>query len=274
MRLALAQVVTGYEAEDNLKIVAEQARKAADAGADLVQFPEATMRAFGYPLTDVAEPLDGPWANGVRKVAEDTGIVVVAGMFEPGRDSSGGRDGERQRVRNTLIATGRGVDTSYTKIHLFDAFGFAESDTVEPGEEPITFDLAGTTVGLTICYDLRFPKLYAESARAGASVILASASWGAGKGKVAQWDLLARARALDSTSFVSACGQADPSTIGVELRGAAPIGVGHSLVAGPTGETIDSLGAEPGLLVVDIDPTEVDGVRAKIPVLQNARLGY
>lgn len=271
MRLALAQVVTGYEAEENLKIVAEQARKAADAGADLVQLPEATMRAFGHPLIDVAEPLDGPWATAVRKIAEDTGIVVVAGMFEPGRDAD---STDRQRVRNTLIATGRGVDTSYTKIHLFDAFGFAESDTVEPGEHPVTFDLAGTTVGLSICYDLRFPKLYAESARQGASVILASASWGAGQGKIAQWELLARARALDSTSFVSACGQADPSTLGIEPRGAAPLGIGHSQVVGPTGEVIDSLGAEQGLLVVDIDPGEVDEVRKKIPVLANARLGY
>lgn len=270
MRLALAQIVTGYEADENLKIVAEQARKAADAGADLVQLPEATMRAFGYPLADVAEPLDGPWATAVRKIAEDTGIVVVAGMFEPGR----GSDADRKRVRNTLIATGRGVDTSYTKIHLFDAFGFAESDTVEPGEEPVTFELAGTTVGLSICYDLRFPKLYADSARRGASVILASASWGAGPGKLAQWELLARARALDCTSFISACGQADPSTIGIELRGAAPLGIGHSQVVGPTGDVIDSLGAEQGLLVVDIDPGEIEEVRKKLPVLENARLGY
>lgn len=270
MRLALAQVLTGFDAEENLKIVADQTRRAADAGADIVQFPEATMRAFGYPLTDVAQTLDGPWANSIRSLAEEAGIVVVAGMFEPGR----GGDAEQPRVRNTLIATGRGVDTSYTKIHLFDAFGFAESDTVEPGDGPVTFTVGGTTVGLSICYDLRFPKLYAESARAGASLILASASWGAGPGKVSQWELLSRARALDSTSFLAACGQADPSTAGVELRGAAPIGTGHSLVAGPTGEVIDSLGAEEGLLVVDIDPGEVEEVRKKIPVLTNARLGY
>ena len=103
---------------------------------------------------------------------------------------------------------------SYDKIHLFDAFGFAESDTVAPGDEPVTIEVDGLTVGLATCYDLRFPGLFQLLADRGATLVVVPASWGAGPGKREQWDLLVRARALDSTTFVAACGQADPTTVG------------------------------------------------------------
>src|SRR3954465_3690684 len=101
MRIALAQIRSGTEPEANLKLVEDYTRRAADAGAAMVLFPEATMCRFGVSLKPVAEPLDGPWATGVRTVAERSGIVVVAGMFCPSDDG---------RVTNTLVATGPGVD--------------------------------------------------------------------------------------------------------------------------------------------------------------------
>jgi predicted amidohydrolase len=97
------------------------------------------------------------------------------------------------------------------------------------------------------------------------------ASWGAGEGKAEQWDLLVRARALDSTTFVVACGQGDPETIGAGPAGAAPTGIGHSAVVTPLGTALVSLGGKPELAVVDIDPASVDSVRATLPVLANAR---
>ncbi len=115
-----------------------------------------------------------PWAGSVRGIARDLGITVVAGMFTPGQDG---------RVRNTLLVTGPGVETSYDKIHLFDAFGFAESDTVDAGTAPVTFEVDGTTFGLATCYDVRFPALFTANARAGAQVNIVCASWGAGEGK-------------------------------------------------------------------------------------------
>jgi predicted amidohydrolase len=102
---------------------------------------------------DIAEPLDGPWASKVRSIADELQLVIVAGMFTPGTPADSGA----RRVRNTLLATGPGVEASYHKIHLFDAFGFAESDTVEAGTEPVTFDAGGVTFGLATCYDIRFP---------------------------------------------------------------------------------------------------------------------
>src|ERR1700755_3316050 len=147
MRIALAQIQSGTDPTANLAVVEDYAQRAADAGASLVLFPEATMCRFGVPLAPVAEPLDGPWASGVRAIAQRAGIVVVAGMFVPADDG---------RVTNTLIARGPGVEAHYDKIHLYDAFGFAESNTVAPGHEPVLITVDGVTVGLTLCYAVRF----------------------------------------------------------------------------------------------------------------------
>lgn len=262
MRIALAQILSGTDPAANLRLVREYAQRAADAGAGLVVFPEATMCRFGVPLGPVAEPVDGPWADGVREIAADAGITVVAGMFVPSGDG---------RVTNTLIAVGPGrpnePDARYDKIHLYDAFGFAESRTVAPGRQPVVIEIDSVPVGLTLCYDIRFPALYTELADRGAQLIVVCASWGAGPGKLDQWTLLARARALDSTSFVIAAGQADPGDI---LGGStAPTGVGGSLVASPLGEVVASAGSQPELVVADIDLEEVAKARDSIGVLRN-----
>jgi predicted amidohydrolase len=262
MRLAVAQIISSADLEANLELIREYATEAKAAGAELVVFPEAAMRAFGHSLRDIAEPLDGPWAEKVRALASELGIAIVVGMFTPGKDG---------RVRNTLLVTGAGVETSYDKVHLFDAFGFQESRTVDAGTDPVTFEVNGTVFGLATCYDVRFPALFTANARAGAQVNIICASWGAGEGKAEQWDLLVRARALDSTSFVVACGQGDPETVGAGPAGAAPTGIGHSAVITPLGAAIVALGGKPELAVVDIDPSAVDEVRTKLPVLANAR---
>ena len=261
MRIALAQIQSGTEPEANLKLVEDYTRRAADAGAGLVLFPEATMCRFGVPLSEIAQPLDGSWADGVRRIAASAGVTVIAGMFVPADDG---------RVTNTLIATGPGVDAHYDKIYLYDAFGFTESRTVAPGHEPVTIKVAGdsgpVTVGLSLCYDVRFPELYVELARRGAQLITVHASWGTGPGKLEQWTLLARARALDTGSFVGAVGQAYP---GDEIAALGPTGVGGSVVASPLGEIIESAGPDPSLLVTDVDPDAVQSVRDTIAVLRN-----
>lgn len=257
MRIALAQIASGAEPAANLKLVADQTRRAADSGAVLVVFPEATMRRFGLPLAPIAEPLDGPWADGVREIAASTRTTVVAGMFCPSGDG---------RVTNTLIAVGPGTDTHYDKIYLYDAFNFAESRHVAPGRQPVTITLDGVEVGLTTCYDIRFPELYVELANRGAKLTTVSASWGAGPGKLEQWTLLARARALDTAGIVVAVDQAYP---GDEISRAGPTGVGGSLVASPYGAVVASAGTQPELLVCDVDVATVDTARATLGVLRN-----
>lgn len=261
MRIALAQINSGTDPATNLGLVEDFTRRAAEAGARVVLFPEATMCRFGVPLGPIAEPLDGPWASGVRAIADRFGVVVVAGMFCPAREHDGAG-----RVTNTLIATGRGVDEHYHKIHLYDAFGFTESRTVAPGYKPSMITVDGVRVGLTTCYDIRFPELFVELADRGASVVTVHASWGSGPGKLEQWTLLTRARALDSACIVAAVGQAYP---GDEVAAVGPTGVGGSLVAAPTGEVVAEAGADPQLLVVDVDLDTVSDARDTIAVLRN-----
>jgi predicted amidohydrolase len=263
MRIALAQIKSDTEPTANLGLVEDYTRRAADAGARLVLFPEATMCRFGVPLAPIAEPLDGSWASAVRAIAERAGVVVVAGMFVPADDG---------RVTNTLIATGPGVDTHYDKIYLYDAFGFAESKTVAPGHEPVTITVDGIVVGLTLCYDIRFPELYVELAQRGAQLITVHASWGTGPGKLEQWTLLARARAIDTTGIVAAVGQAYP---GDEIAAVGPTGVGGSVVATALGEVQASAGAEPQLLITDIDLDAAQKARETIAVFHNrSRVTY
>jgi predicted amidohydrolase len=254
VRVALSQITSSPVPSDNLELVSGQVKAAAAEGASVVVFPEATMACFGTSLGPLAEQLDGPWASGVRDIATAHDVLVVAGMFTPSPDG---------RVFNTLLATGRDQHVGYDKIHLYDAFGFQESRTVAPGDELVVLD----DIGVATCYDIRFPSVFTGLADKGASVILLGASWGAGPGKVEQWELLVRARALDSTCFVVACGQADP---GVPTK--APTGVGHSLVAAPDGSVMASAGADPELLVVDLDLALVEQTRKNIPVLANRRL--
>lgn len=275
MRIAAAQILSGRDPQDNLRKVRERVAEAAGRGARLVVFPEATMRAFGAGrLDEIAEPVDGPWATAVAEVAREYGVVVVVGMFTPGEGGS---------VRNTLLVTGPAGDGAggagedlhlgYDKIHLFDAFGFAESDTVEPGDTTRVVTIDGVGIGLSVCYDIRFPGQYRRLAADGARLTLCSASWGSGPGKVDQWRLLAGARALDATTFLLAVDQADPEVEGVEVKNGAPTGIGHSLLVGPDGTVREEIAAQgSGLLVVEIDDDEVSRIRKAVPVLANGRV--
>lgn len=253
LRVAAAQLSSGREKEDNLAAALVAIDEAADAGATLVVLPEATMVSFDTSLLPYAETLDGPFAQSLRSAAESREITVVAGMFEPSGDG---------RVYNTLLATGRGVEAAYRKIHLYDAFGSRESETVAPGHELVDIEVDGVRVGLATCYDLRFPDHFTELARRGAEVFAVPASWGDGPGKQEQWDLLTRARAADGQAFVVAAGQAWRRE---SVRG--PLGVGRSVVVDPTGTVRARLGGRPELLVTDIDTELVKQTRRSVPIL-------
>jgi deaminated glutathione amidase len=263
VRIALCQITSTSVPSDNLALIRDAVARAAAGGASVAVFPEASMACFGTPLGPLAEPVDGPWATAVAAIAAEHEMLVVAGMFAPAPDG---------RVYNTLLATGRGQHLGYHKIHLFDAFGFAESKTVAPGTDLALVTLDEVTLGLATCYDVRFPELFTRLADRGATVMLMGASWGAGPGKREQWELLVRARALDSTSWLVASGQADPAASGIEAHPKAPTGIGYSTVVSPSGEVVAQLGAGPDVLVVDLDLALVDKTRESIPVLANRQL--
>lgn len=263
MRVAVAQIVSSTDKAANLALVERHTRQAAEAGAALVVFPEATMASFATSSRRAAEPLDGPWATRVREIAAGAGIGIIAGMFE----TSG-----HEQPYNTLLATGPGVvEAAYRKLHMYDAWGFTESDHILPGASPVTVDFAGVRLGLATCYDVRFPALFQHYGRDGADVVVLPASWAGGPGKADQFVTLCRARAMDSTCFVVAAAQADPSTVGAEVKPGSPTGVGHSVVVDPYGKTLAEAGEGPELLVVDLDVALVEKARKQVPVLINAR---
>ena len=262
MRIGMAQLSAGTDPDANLRLVAAAVEQAAAQGAEVLVCPEATMCRFGVPLGPVAQPIDGPWANAVVELAQANRMTIIAGMFTPG---------DSDRIVNTvLVAQPDGTRTGYHKIHLYDAFGFRESDTVAPGETAVVVEVNGVKIGLATCYDIRFPALFTALAAHGAEVIVVPASWGAGPGKVAQWQVLATARALDAAAFVVAVGQAEP-TDEKARRSSAPTGVGHSQISDPFGSVVASYGGEERIDVHDIDLEVVPRAREALGVLANQR---
>ncbi|MBM7051549.1 carbon-nitrogen hydrolase family protein [Rothia sp. ZJ932] len=267
MRVALAQISSTRDVSRNIELVRQRVAQAVEYEADLVVFPEAAMLSFDGALPELTQQWHLKWEEALREIAREYGVAVAAGGFAPAGE----------RVRNQLcFVTPEGEESVYTKIHLFDAFGFAESDTVEAGEELVTGNCKGITVGLSVCYDVRFPKLFAEYSRQGAQVQIVSASWGAGETKVEQWRALTTARALDSNSFVVAVGQSHPITADQEFdpESKAPLGVGRSRVIDPFGRELVELGESPALRLVELDLDAVEKAKEELPVLENAKLGY
>lgn len=253
LRVAACQLSAGADPHDNLRVATAAVARAADAGARLVVLPEATMARFGTRLADVAQPLDGPFADGLRAAAARHGVTVVAGLFEPADDG---------RVHNTLLLTGPGGEVTYRKIHLYDAFGSRESDTVAPGSTLVTARVDRVLVGLATCYDVRFADQFTALGRAGAQVVVLPASWGEGPGKAEQWDLLVRSRAMDAQAWLLACDQAWSPP-----QGADPLGIGRSALIDPLGGVRGRLGHEPGVLTGEVDTALVEQVRARVPIL-------
>lgn len=272
MKIALAQISSGSDKMDNLGLVRTAVAQAADKGAQLVIFPEATMQGFGTGRLDTAaETINGPFSTALCELAAQHRIGIVAGVFYTA-DEIQQDEKTIRRVSNVALAalpTSEGavddvVLARYEKIHTFDAFGFKESATVRPGEQLVTFEYQGICFGLALCYDIRFPELFRQLARLGAQAVILPASWGTGDGKLAQWELLTQARALDSGSYILACDQA---TAQDERAAGAPTGLGASAVIDPWGTRIACAGCNSELLFADIDIAEVAVARKAIGVL-------
>jgi predicted amidohydrolase len=252
-----ADVAANHAAADRL------VRQAVAEGARLIVLPE-TWNFMGGPSQVLAgaETLSGPSLELARTWARTFGITVVAG-------SIGERVPGRERVRNTSAVIGPAGEISaiYRKLHLFDVDiggrSYRESDTTEPGEEICVAEVGPLRLGMSVCYDLRFPELYRRLVELGATAVAVPSAFTARTGRD-HWEVLLRARAIEDQVFVLAADQTGGHPDGSESYG-------HSMILGPWGEVLAAAPAGEGIAVADLDLAELARVRAALPALTHRR---
>jgi deaminated glutathione amidase len=257
VRVALVQLAAGLDPAENLATVTRLVGRAALDRPDLVVLPEAVMHDFGppdTPLGPVAEALDGRFVDHLCGLARTHGAAVVAGMFERSQDPD--------RPYNTLVAVGPEGDVvaTYRKAHLYDSFGYRESDRLTAGDaEAVVTDVGGVRVGLMTCYDLRFPEQARALVDGGADVLLVPAAWVAGPLKEDHWSTLLRARAIENTAYVAAAAQCGRAYCG------------RSALVDPMGVAVAALGEAEGVVVGEVVPQRLAATRDRNPALRHRR---
>ena len=264
-RVGLIQMRSGRTPQANADAAVKLIGEAKDGGADYVLTPEVTniMESSREKLftTIVAEEND-PTLAIFRDLARTLGIYVHVGSLAVKIAP------EKAANRSFLIDRKGNIVARYDKIHMFDVDltggeSYRESRSYRPGEMAVVSDLPWGRLGLTICYDLRFPALYRALAEAGASFLAIPSAFTKQTGE-AHWHVLMRARAIENGSFVFAAAQGGLHEHGRET-------FGHSLVVDPWGRVIAEGGIEPGVILAEIDPAEVSAARSRVPSLQHGR---
>jgi len=268
MRIALAQLdVTAGDVSENVDRAATAVADAATRGADLVVLPELfTVGFFAFEsYARVAEGLDGPTFERLAGLAADHGVGLLAGSHVEDLEASADAGVEvpaAEGLANTCVFYDRDGRRRavYRKHHLF-GYESAEARLLTPGERLSTVPFEGFTIGMSTCYDLRFPELYRRLADRGATLVCVPSAWP--YPRVEHWETLARARAVENLSYVAATNGA------AEFADATLLG--RSTVYDPWGTTIASAGDDPTLVVADIDPDRVASVREEFPALRDRR---
>lgn len=266
VRVALIQTRTPATHAAALAHVAPLVREAAGQGARLIVTPEGTNvlqrdREVLLPMLCTLD--DDPVVQGLRALAAELSVEILVGSALVKREGGGAAN------RSVLIGTDGAVRATYDKIHMFDVDlpsgeRARESEAYTPGERAVVAPTTLGPTGLTICYDVRFPALYRALAVAGAEVMMVPAAFTRSTG-AAHWEVLLRARAIETGAFVLA-----PAQGGFHEDGRGTYG--HSLAISPWGEVLGALAHdEPGVLVVDLDLAAAGRARAAIPALANAR---
>lgn len=266
LRVGLLQLQPTRDVASNLKIILKALQEAGESSPDLVVIPEnALCIGSNQIMRDAAVHINGPEINAIRQAAKNIGAVVVVGGFKQRSD--------RDLLQNTLlvIAADGTIQGSYDKVHLFNAVvngtTFRASDVESAGDCLVIANIKGVKVGLSICFDIRFPEMYRQMARAGAQVLLVPAAFTRTTGK-AHWEVLVRARAIENQSYVVASAtiaSEDAVETGFETYG-------HAMIAGPWGDVLADLGeVSNAVKVVELDLVKVAEIRDKLPVIDTGR---
>ena len=264
-KAACVQVNAQNDMRANVRVACDLIRDAASAGAEFISLPEnVAFMGLNSKETRAAAYLqaDHPALQAFRDVARETGVWLLAG-------SLGIRlDNDKLANRSCFIGPDGQVRTHYDKIHMFDVDlpngeRYRESDRFNAGEAAINTETPWGTLGMTICYDVRFPHLYRALAHGGAQLITVPAAFTRVTGE-AHWHVLLQARAIETGSFVFAAAQCG------EHPGKRQT-FGHSVIIDPWGKVLADAGTEPGFIIADIDMAHVTSARAMVPSLQHDR---
>lgn len=265
LRVGVGQFPASNEIAENKQFILKLIQQAAEQRVELLVLPEAAMCSFASELPvlrEMAEQHTPGFMQFMCDLAKQHQLHIIVGVLSLGEQA------KEQRVTNQLVlidAQGE-VQLRYSKIHVYDAFKFKESDKVKPaelygdGREFGLYTLKGFTIGLINCYDLRFPELARALIERGANVLSVSANWIPGPYKELHWDILLRARAIENTSYVLASGQT------------APKGVGQSMIIDPMGVSLAGCGEQVGICVHELRQERLQQVRELLPCLANRRL--
>ncbi|MEM8855043.1 MAG: carbon-nitrogen hydrolase family protein [Pseudomonadota bacterium] len=264
VRAAAIQLCSGSDPEANARMVTDLVRQAADKGAQYIQTPEVTNlvtldRSQSETLARTEE--DDFSLAALRTVAADKGVTVHIGSLSI-------RDGDRLANRSFVIAPDGSIAARYDKIHMFDVDlpdgeTFRESQTFAPGRTAHLTPIGPLMLGLTICFDVRFAKLYAGLAEAGATMFSVPAAFAVSTGE-AHWHTLLKARAIENGAFVVAAAQGGTHDCGRTTYG-------HSLIIDPWGRILAEGTDVPDIIMADLDPAMVETVRRQVPIMTARR---
>ncbi|PWR02175.1 amidohydrolase [Meridianimarinicoccus roseus] len=271
MRAALVQMTSGDSPPENLAAARAYVAEAASGGADIVLTPEVTncvSSSRAHQNAVLSPEAEDPTLAGLRAAAAEHGVSLLIGSLAL---KTGDADG-RFANRSFLIGPDGAIAARYDKIHMFDVVlseteAYRESDGFRPGDAAVLADTPLARIGMTVCYDLRFGYLHRVLAQAGAQILTVPAAFAVPTGK-AHWEVLLRARAIETGCFVLAPAQTGRHT-GSDGRHRDTWG--HAMAVDPWGRVIADAGTAPGVTLVDLDLGETDKARGRVPSLRHDR---
>lgn len=264
-RAACVQLRSGDDVAQNIRDAARLIRAAAKDDAQFIATPENTTLMApdgGAKLAQSYDEAHDPALPAFRILAKELGVWILIGSLAI-------KTGKTKTANRSFLITPDGaIAARYSKIHLFDVDlpsgeKYRESNTVSGGDEAVVAETAWGRVGLSVCYDIRFPGLYRAMAKRGAFAFTAPSAFTETTGK-AHWHVLLRARAIENGAFMIA-----PAQGGLHANGRRTYG--HSLIVGPWGDILAEGGTDPGFFAADIDPAQSAQARAKVPSLEHDR---
>lgn len=275
MKVAVIQMVSGPDAEENYSRAEALLRKAQSQGVDIAVLPENFVTYGQKKKPDLSSQQD--FLSRMGLLSKSLGVWLVAGSYPlngsslqietPSRDNS---SPEKPYAASVIFNDAGEIAEHYLKIHLFDALvadsvkTYRESDEFQYGKEAKAINSPFCTFGVTICYDLRFPELFSQLTSKGCKVIFIPSAFTEATGR-AHWEILLRARAIETQCYIVAANQG-----GVHERGRATWG--HSMIVSPWGEILAQLETGEGVLVEELDLGALDVIRSNMPVQQHRRL--